>query len=128
MHTNKFVYFARRRDGTGPIKIGISRIPEYRIHRMSRDLEVLVEYPGLDFVERQFHNLFRDQHEGHEWFTATDDLLAVIAAIKVGKFDPSVLPANPVLLTRKRGEYSAERRAAIGERTRAAIARKKQAA
>lgn len=127
MHTDKFVYFARRKDGTGPIKIGVSRIPEYRVYRMSRSLEVLAEYPGVDFVERQFHNLFLDSHEGHEWFTATDALLAVIESIKAGSFDPSILPANPVLITRQRVEYSPERRAAIGARTRAAHARKQAA-
>lgn len=127
MHTDKHVYFARRKDGTGPVKIGVSRIPEYRIYRMSRDLEVIATVPGVDFLERQFHTLLRDWHIGHEWFEASDAVLFVVEQVKAGTFDLSLLPANPILITRRKAEYSPERRAAIGERTRRAAARRKAA-
>lgn len=127
MHTGKHVYFARRKDGIGPVKIGVSRIPEYRIYRMSRDLEVVATVPGVDFLERQFHTLLREWHVGHEWFEASDAVLAVVEQVKSGAFDLSSLPANPILITRKKAEYSSERRAAIGARTRAACARRKAA-
>lgn len=127
MCAHKHVYFARRKDGTGPVKIGVSRIPSYRVRRLSAELEVVATVPGVDYVERQFHTLLAAWHIGHEWFEPSEAVLSVVSQVQEGTFDLASLPVKPILITRKKTEYSPERRAAIGARTRAACARRKAA-
>lgn len=90
------VYFLRPIGMEGPVKIGSSDKPERRL----REYFVWSPYPleiaatidgGLD-LERRFHSLFRADRTHHEWFRASPELSAVIAAIRDGRFNTDALP------------------------------------
>jgi hypothetical protein len=89
-----WVYFARRADGQGPVKIGCSEHPIYRIRAIlpGHRCELLATVPGAEALERQFHARFADSWEWGEWFRWSDDLAAVIGAVAAGTFDLESLP------------------------------------
>lgn len=115
----KRVYFIKPIGFDGPIKIGNSCDPSARREQLSLwspfPLEIVAELDGDLMMERRFHAKFRDDHRGHEWFTATDELLATVAAIAAGTFDVATLP-QPMSLAKGKPKpgnrtWSVERRA-----------------
>lgn len=96
-----YVYFVRRADGEGPVKIGCSRTPALRLQSLMcwapYRLALVATIPGDSVVERRFHALFRDQHSHSEWFEPTPELVAVMNAVAAGAFDVETLPAPRML-------------------------------
>lgn len=92
----KRVYFIKPIGFDGPIKIGTSCDPTGRGKSLELwcpfPLEVLASLPGGLELERRFHARFFEQHRNHEWFEATDDLVATIDAINAGTFSIDTLP------------------------------------
>lgn len=86
--TGKYVYFLRRKDGVGPVKIGCSRVPESRlnIHMMwsPYPLEIVAKVPGGHDLERNLHDCFADAHSHSEWFFPDERLLAAMRRIASG--------------------------------------------
>lgn len=91
----KRVYFLRRTDGTGPIKIGCSWSPKARIKQLCSDyrapLVVLADAPGDFTVERNVLLKFAQHRVEHpnargqaqcEWFAPVPELLAFIAMVQ----------------------------------------------
>lgn len=96
----KRVYFLRRADGTGPIKIGCSEFPQARADQISCDLkteiEIMASVPGDFIAERNAHLKFahllvrhpkyvrNGRHIGNtsEWFSPAPELLEFINAAK----------------------------------------------
>lgn len=105
----KRVYFIKPVGMDGPIKIGCSYSPDRRRETLAFwspfALEIVAEFDGGDKVERQFHARHRSSHQRREWFDASPMLLADIAAINDGSFDPKCLP-DPQLLPRKQIDRS----------------------
>jgi hypothetical protein len=88
-------YFARPIGRETPIKIGRSDSPWGRVYmdvRWGKERCELIAVLEGDF-EHRLHAKFADWHEGREWFTSNDELLAVIDAVTAGTFDTSDLPA-----------------------------------
>ena len=81
----RFVYFARRADGSGPIKIGNTSDPCERIKSLSliceSELAMLAFAPGGFTAERSVHLKFADSRLSGEWFTATPELTAFISRV-----------------------------------------------
>lgn len=117
----KEVYFIRRADGIGPVKIGCSRDPGARLRGLMTwspyPLAVTARLIGDYELERRFHALFRAQHSHHEWFRPSAALNRVIADICAGRFDTASLPA-PQRLARQLQSVSPIRREALRQRTR----------
>lgn len=121
------VYFIKPIGMNGPIKIGCSASPDGRRSVLATwspfALEVVAEIEGDFQLEQRFHARFLGQHERREWFTASPDLLATIAQIAAGKFDPSTLPP-PKRLPSKLGKRGLGRKWSEEEK---AVARKRRA-
>lgn len=94
-----YIYFARRTDGEGPIKIGCSSAPIMRVRQLGFDLSlpisVIAQAPGDFTMERNLHFKFRDvraacpKRAGRayiggqtEWFEATPEVLRFIATVQ----------------------------------------------
>lgn len=93
------VYFVRKSDGTGPIKIGCSCVPKLRVKQISCDmklkLELLCEAKGGYNAERHLHAKFAHLRVTpefewsrsypcpgvKEWFAPDPELLGLIAEI-----------------------------------------------
>jgi hypothetical protein len=92
----KRVYFIKPVGMDGPVKIGCSRWPESRRKSLCPwspfPLEIVAEIEGDFDLERRFHAMFLADHSHHEWFRASPELLATIAAICAGTFDVATLP------------------------------------
>lgn len=118
---DSFVYFMRRADGEGPIKIGHARTPSARLkhiaHGAPYPLQILAEIPGGAFLERRFHAAFVEQHSHCEWFHSSPRLEAVVAAVAAGVFDVAELP-EPERITHPTGPWSADRKWGLRLRTR----------
>lgn len=102
------VYFIRRADNTGPIKIGCSSCPSARAKQLGFDMrtsfKVLAEVPAGLEVERELHDRFAQDRVKMdcdwdrpyplpgktEWFEESEALLSVIADVKCGR-----LKVNP---------------------------------
>lgn len=114
------VYFIKPKGLEGPIKIGCSFSPDNRRRTLETwspfALEIIAEVSGGFHLERQFHALFAQWHERREWFTATPELLAVIASIQEGAFDASTLPAPKRLAANKSALGAAQRASWTPER------------
>lgn len=114
------VYFARAADGTGPIKIGCSAYPRDRAKQigfdMKRRMALLVEAPGTFEDERRLHQQFDSIREMptnlpdrpypiggiKEWFSATDELLALVEQVKAtGIIPPPKGPPREVVMARR---------------------------
>lgn len=67
----KRIYFMRRTDGTGPIKIGCSRYPEGRRKQIGSDTKadyvILAQAPGGYLLEGNLHFKFSAHREVPEW-------------------------------------------------------------
>lgn len=84
----KSIYFLRRKDGTGPIKIGCSSSPNRRLYDFGLwspyPLELLAQVPGTHEIERKLHRHFADSHSHSEWFFPTPELVEAIRQIASG--------------------------------------------
>jgi hypothetical protein len=99
MSAARFIYFLRRSDGTGPVKIGCSTAPTLRLKQLQSDLHVaftlLATAPGGYTVEKNLHHKFREARaklEGApvrpypigcptEWFSPVAELMAFVAKV-----------------------------------------------
>lgn len=83
---DRSVYFLRRADGVGPIKIGCSIFTERRLAEVSQwspePLELLARVPGSPADERVLHKQFAAARLHHEWFDPVPALLSFIALAK----------------------------------------------
>lgn len=81
------VYFMRRADGIGPIKIGYSKLPEARLVAMQvwspEILSIIASAPGTFLDEKRLHNQFGECRLHGEWFEPVPDLIAVISKTSV---------------------------------------------
>jgi hypothetical protein len=104
---NQVIYFIRPVGADGPIKIGHTRRPEYRLYccqacspvrlEIAAQLEVAGDAQPRArrealHLERRFHIKYADDRLHNEWFAATPELLADIASINAGAFDTDTLP------------------------------------
>lgn len=93
-----FVYFVRRADGEGPVKIGCSIRPEERLSQVMTwapyPLVIAARVAGDEDLERRFHEQFRAQWSHREWFFPSAELDAAIAAVAAGVFDFESLPTG----------------------------------
>lgn len=91
-----YVYFVRRQDGEGPVKIGCSEAPERRLQALMcwapYPLALIATIPGDEELEHRFHNRFAAQHSHREWFHPSLELTQTIVAIRAGVFDIDTLP------------------------------------
>lgn len=111
------VYFIRPVGLPGPIKIGCSSGPEFRVEAIQTwspmKLELAAMVDGDFDLERQLHNCFADLHFHGEWFHAAPRLLAALDSIAAG------VPVEiAVDLTDVRGDIRAESYRLRGEARR----------
>lgn len=124
--TIRYVYFLRRIDKTGPVKIGCSVKPETRLNEFSAwspyPLEIAASVPGSFELEDNLHDCFFDLHSHYEWFLGSpriDDL--------IDKLNAGVPVAEAIDLNDRRGSIKGK----VGEarwaaRRAATLARKLQ--
>lgn len=107
------IYFLRPKDADGPIKIGHSVAPGHRLKTYQAwspvplELAATLDVPGDDGarrrssvlrVEKRFHLKYAASRLHHEWFAATPELLADIAAIQMCTFAIDSLPVwTPIM-------------------------------
>jgi hypothetical protein len=108
------VYFVRRADGEGPVKIGCSQSPLTRLAQLTYwapyPLVLVASVPGDEQLERRFHAKFAADHSHSEWFQPSQELSRVVAAVAAGEFDFDSLPAPVRLLPINRRERTADER------------------
>jgi hypothetical protein len=84
----KYIYFMRATSGEGPIKIGCSDKPRRRLIGCTIwspvPLSIIAQTEGGFFHERAIHDKFASLRLHGEWFTASDELEAFVAAITAG--------------------------------------------
>jgi hypothetical protein len=84
----KYIYFIRRADGEGPIKVGCSCVPKRRLIAITQwspyPLTILASAPGEHWMERKLHRHFASSRSHFEWFHPTQELLSAIALIAQG--------------------------------------------
>lgn len=91
-----FIYFLRRCDNVGPIKIGCSAVPKSRLEAFQcwspEKLCIMGTAKGGFADERRIHRQF-DAHRLHgEWFEATPEVLAFVTrTITDGRLPPAPL-------------------------------------
>lgn len=90
------VYFMRRTDGVGPIKIGCSKMLPRRLAAMQvwspHIIEVVAHCPGTFADEQRLHRQFAEHRLHGEWFEPAPELLSVVARVaSVGQLPPSPL-------------------------------------
>lgn len=95
---DRVVYFLRRADGVGPVKIGCTMHINKRFAEMSmwspEPLELLTTAPGSPADERALHIRFGAARRHHEWFDPIPELLTLIALVK----QQGVLPSRIAIL------------------------------
>lgn len=78
-----YVYFMRRADGVGPIKIGCSKVPIHRLeahqHWSPEILEIVATVEGGFTDEQRLHRQFASYRLHGEWFEASRPVLATVA-------------------------------------------------
>lgn len=107
------VYFIKPIGMDGPVKIGSSGSPDRRRRSLQTwspfPLEIVAEIDGGVHLERRFHARFRLSHQNREWFAATPELRAVIAAINAGTFDIETLPGPEYVTHNKEAARAAHK-------------------
>lgn len=108
----KYVYFLRRKDGVGPVKIGCSRLPARRLAEFYRwspyELTLLASAPGSSSWERGLHIRFAAYRLHMEWFAPAPALLAGIDAIINGaSLEEAFADATPIQSVREKREAEA---------------------
>lgn len=105
----RFVYFVRRADGEGPVKIGCSEYPETRVTTLAvwspYPLAIVATLPGDEALERQFHTLFIEHWSHREWFHGVPAIEQAIREINAGTFDLSALPQGKRLRSANRKNF-----------------------
>lgn len=90
-----FIYFMRRADGVGPVKIGCSKWPADRLAMFTvwspEPLEIITTAPGKFSDERRIHRQFEEFRLHSEWFEAAPQVLAMVAHVARN----GVLPPPP---------------------------------
>lgn len=91
------VYFMRRADGVGPVKIGCSKWPQERLQSLQvwspEKLEIVAAVPGTFTDETRLHRQFAAYRLHGEWFEPVPPVLAAVArAASAGELPPK--PAN----------------------------------
>lgn len=88
MSSDPFVYFIRPVGMEGPVKIGYSAKPQKRLMELSVwspfPLEIAAIVPGNSFLEHALHQKFSAQHSHREWFSPSEELTNLIAALSSG--------------------------------------------
>ncbi len=87
------IYFVRREDGTGPVKIGctsdLSRRLEVLSSRRQEALTLLASAPATFGDEKRVHQMLASDQVYGEWFTLSDTVAAVIAEVSATGTLPS---------------------------------------
>lgn len=98
------IYFLRRPEGIGPIKVGYSRWPVKRLQACMAwspyELAIIALLPvplsdrpkGLHYIERQFHQRYLGWRLHHEWHEPAALILSDVAEIDGGTFNLGCLP------------------------------------
>lgn len=101
----KRVYFIRRADGQGPIKIGCSDVPDERLYVFAAwhpyKLAVIAAAPGGFNQESALHRYFDASRVHGEWFDPTPELEWIIARV----IETGALPK--IALDTRTGEIAA---------------------
>lgn len=89
-----FIYFLRRADGVGPVKIGCSKVPMTRHEQLQawspEPLEVVAAVPGRFRDEQRLHRQFDTFRLHGEWFEAAPPVLSAVArAATTGELPPT---------------------------------------
>lgn len=87
------IYFMRRADGVGPVKIGCTKLPAIRLAAMQvwspEILEIVATAPGTFGDERRLHRQFAAHRLHGEWFEASPSVLAAVSrAATLGELPP----------------------------------------
>lgn len=111
------VYFIRRADGVGRIKIGCSQNSRVRLLQLAawspEPLEVVAFTPGDERLEKRLHALFLAHHSHGEWFHPAPALLRLIERVRDGTFTADEIPENVGPLPRTPREISPARKARL---------------
>jgi len=106
----RYVYFIRPVGMDGPIKIGISNVPEKRLKALASwspfPLEVIATIPAGMTEEAFIHRCFCTQHLHREWFRSSPLLIETINRIMAGETIEQAcigLPLGPSVKTRAKG-------------------------
>jgi DNA-binding CsgD family transcriptional regulator len=82
----KSVYFVRRADGTGPIKIGCTKSMDQRLTSLEREvgasLTILGEAPGTFRDERRMHRQFAEHCTVGEWFHPSGAVMGAVLYVQ----------------------------------------------
>lgn len=82
---NYWIYFIQ--SGHGPVKIGLSRDPKWRMKTLQignpEKLELVAAMPGSRRDEQALHKRFEASHIHSEWFRLTQELEDLIASLGV---------------------------------------------
>lgn len=102
----KLVYFLRRKDGIGPIKIGCSVTPEWRCRQISSDmkasLEILTTAPGGFREEGRLHRQLASDRLNGEWFAPSEAVLAVVHSVaRQKRLPPADAQDRDIVLARR---------------------------
>lgn len=100
----KSVYFMRRADGVGAVKIGCSKWPESRLTAMQvwapEPLAIIATAPGGFEDEKRLHRQFDKLRLHGEWFEPAAPLLALIARVRAtGELPPAPVNDRVVRMT-----------------------------
>lgn len=100
------IYFLRRADGKGPVKIGCSSCPEARRKQiginLKLDLEIIAEAPGSYREEGRLHRQFAADAIGREWFEPSPAVMAAVAlAARTGKLPPPATEDREIVFARR---------------------------
>jgi len=115
---NKNIYFIRPKASIGPIKIGCSEFPVFRLPELARwspvALEIIHTMPGSFELERNIHCCLANSHSHAEWFNADDRVRAVVDGLLAGRDLSEVLDLSRVEGTIRGRRWSAQKCAAKG--------------
>lgn len=99
MKAGKRIYFMRRADGVGPIKIGCSVQPTERLYFLNiispYPLEVVAECGGAHDIERRLHAHFWEAHSHSEWFFPSPELVRLVEHVAAGKPVSELVDLSP---------------------------------
>lgn len=90
LYEKGFVYFFQSycqiRNQWGPLKIGFSKYPDWRIRSLYTSIPTslypLAVIPGTRFLEKALHEKFKKNRLWGEWFTVDRDLMKFIRDIR----------------------------------------------
>ncbi|CCM77102.1 GIY-YIG nuclease family protein [Rhizobium mesoamericanum] len=84
-----YVYFIKPVGQAGPIKIGHSEYPPYRLASLQTwspvELEVVSRVEGTRELEKAIHERFAHCHLRGEWFSPDEELVALAEGVRDGR-------------------------------------------